>query len=1220
MKTFANYFTLFCMLLASCNGQPGKVAFPFKETEFKKPETVNATPTIHQIPDSLASAKYTSEKGELVTRDQSIPLKKPIKKKAGKPKITESILNKRVVPLSAQKRLAGTPKKVKIKGKLVSARGKIVKASQPITKTYMPPAVSDQDTYGFRYLSQDQNLPGTAVYALLEDRHGRIWIGTDNGLAMLEGGEIKIFTAKEGLINNNITSLLESATGAIWIGTDGGVDVFESGSFTHYGVEEGLSNNFVSSLLESATGAIWIGSDGGVDVFQSDSFTHYGVEEGLSNNRVRSLLESATGAIWIGIQGGVEVIESDSLIHYGVEEGLSSNLVLSLLESDSGAIWIGTYGGGVDVFQSGSFIHYGMEEGLSSNYVVSLLESASGDIWIGTDGGGVDVVQSGRFLHYGEEEGLSYNGILSLLESSSGAIWIGTYGGGVDVFQSGSFIHYGMEEGLGNDFVVSLLESSSGAIWIGDNGGGLDVFESDSFFHYGTGEGLSDNYISSLLESTTGAIWIGSDGGGIDVFESGSFTHYGTEQGLSNNYVTSLLEDDSKAIWIGTDGGGVNVFESGGFIHYGIEEGLSNNTVRGLMESATGAIWIGTDGGIDVFELGSFTHYGTQEGLSNNTIRSLLEDTSGAIWIGTSGGGVDVFESGDFTHYGTEEGLPDNAVLQLAMDSLGNVWAGTGKGLTRFVASAEGYELTNWNKTHGLKYMDFNSPGNPMLFTQTDQVSKKGTMWSGVGSVLTAYEPPLADTLKPELFLTGIDIGQKLVDWSKVSSLKEKMQAKEGVNRDTLFFPNRDSVLLLSNFPPDTNSLTRAGIQWTGTEDLFPYYLPLNLELPYDQNHLTFHYSGMKLNEEFDVVYRYMLEGLDTDWSPFTKEGKADYRNIPPGTYIFKVRARGRNFLWSEEERISFVVYAPWWLLWWVKLLWVALFITILYSIYKIRVNGLNQQKKNLEIEVGARTKEVELQRDEILIQAEELRAANSELENSLSNLKKTQNQLAHSDKMASLGVLSAGIGHEINNPLNFIQGGAHGIAGELSKDEINKTDINDLLNIIYEGVKRAKEIVKSLSRFSRSGDDQMAECEVHEIIDHCLVMLNNKFKHKVEVHKSYCSQKPLISGNDSKLHQLFLNVLTNAEQAIDVNGNIYIDTSIENTNLIITIKDDGCGISDENLSKILDPFFTTKPPGEGTGLGLSITHNIIQEHGGEIAIKSKFNLGTEILMKMPVL
>jgi hypothetical protein len=265
-----------------------------------------------------------------------------------------------------------------------------------------------------------------------------------------------------------------------------------------------------------------------------------------------------------------------------------------------------------------------------------------------------------------------------------------------------------------------------------------------------------------------------------------------------------------------------------------------------------------------------------------------------------------------------------------------------------------------------------------MLFTQSNKVSKRGTMWSSVGSVLTAFEPPLADTLKPALFLTGIDIGQKPIDWSRTSYVKERMKTMKGIKSDTLFFFDPDSVLLLSNFLPDTSSLTRAGIRWSGIEVLAPYHLPQNLELPHDQNHLTFHYSGMKFSEQFDIVYRYMLEGLDKNWSPYTQEGKADYRNIPHGSYTFKVRARGRNLLWSEEASINFVVHPPWWLTNWAKTLWAFLIVGGLYMIYFIRVRILVKQKTELEQTIRERTAEIVTQAEELQGKTETLLELNA--------------------------------------------------------------------------------------------------------------------------------------------------------------------------------------------------------------------------------------------------
>jgi len=199
--------------------------------------------------------------------------------------------------------------------------------------------------------------------------------------------------------------------------------------------------------------------------------------------------------------------------------------------------------------------------------------------------------------------------------------------------------------------------------------------------------------------------------------------------------------------------------------------------------------------------------------------------------------------------------------------------------------------------------------------------------------------------------------------------------------------------VLLSNFLPNTSALTRTGIRWSGTEDLAPYHIPQNLELPFDQNHLTFHYSGLKLTEQFDVVYRYMLEGLDKSWSPFTKEGKADYRNIPHGTYTFIVRARGRNFLWSEEERLSFVVHPPWWLTSWAKMLWVFLILGGLYFIYSIRVRILMKHQAELKQTIQERTN----QKEEIKSQNSALRQSERELQASNEELEASENRILKS-------------------------------------------------------------------------------------------------------------------------------------------------------------------------------------------------------------------------------
>ncbi len=246
----------------------------------------------------------------------------------------------------------------------------------------------------------------------------------------------------------------------------------------------------------------------------------------------------------------------------------------------------------------------------------------------------------------------------------------------------------------------------------------------------------------------------------------------------------------------------------------------------------------------------------------------------------------------------------------------------------------------------------------------------------------------------------------------------------------------------------------------------------------------------------------------------------------------------------------------------------------------------------------------------------ETLAKKNKMLNESMRDLKSTTKKLIQAEKMASLGVMSAGVAHEINNPLNFIKGGV----GMLSKD-LKKSDENaQFIMAIEEGVNRASEIVSSLGHFSRNSESMEEECDLHQIIDNCLVMLQHKLKYKVEVIKKYTSSKHLrVIGNEGKLHQAILNIISNAEQAITTKGTITIETKAKLSFLRLTITDTGEGISEENLSKISDPFFTTKPSGEGTGLGLAISFGIIQDHGGKISVTSKPSEGTRfnVLFKL---
>lgn len=283
-------------------------------------------------------------------------------------------------------------------------------------------------------------------------------------------------------------------------------------------------------------------------------------------------------------------------------------------------------------------------------------------------------------------------------------------------------------------------------------------------------------------------------------------------------------------------------------------------------------------------------------------------------------------------------------------------------------------------------------------------------------------------------------------------------------------------------------------------------------------------------------------------------------------------------------------------------------------------VNENHKKLKLLNEQLQYSNEETHNLNEELLATNEALSAKKDELESAMDQLKETQAQLIQSEKMASMGILTAGVAHELNNPLNFISGSSSAIG--ILLNETHKSDnieLNSLLDNIDEGVKRATDIIQSLNHFNRQSDKETSDCLVHKIIDNCIVILGYRLRYNIELVKKYFESEIKIHGNEGKLHQLFLNVITNAVQSIDREGKITIETCINNDQFVFALADTGSGIPEDILPKIMDPFFTTKAAGEGTGLGLSMAYAIVKEHKGTIKFQSDLGVGTNVIITLPL-
>lgn len=295
-------------------------------------------------------------------------------------------------------------------------------------------------------------------------------------------------------------------------------------------------------------------------------------------------------------------------------------------------------------------------------------------------------------------------------------------------------------------------------------------------------------------------------------------------------------------------------------------------------------------------------------------------------------------------------------------------------------------------------------------------------------------------------------------------------------------------------------------------------------------------------------------------------------------------------------------------------------------NILRYTEKELEKHRNNLEQLVVEKTKDLDIAFEKLSVTNKKMQDKNEiisqqniELKRAFKDLKDTQAQLFQADKMASLGILTAGVAHEINNPLNYILGGVTGLENYFHEEKNQNKNISLFINSIKSGIDRVSSIVNGLNKLSRNNETYDEECDIHEIIENCLTIINSELKNRIQIIKEFSNNRLIVQGNIGQMHQVFINILVNASQSINNKGSISIMSKAEKEYILIEISDTGCGIEKENISKITDPFFTTKEAGKGTGLGLSITYNIIQMHKGTITFESEQNKGTTVKIILPL-
>ncbi|MCP4400299.1 MAG: response regulator [bacterium] len=1102
----------------------------------------------------------------------------------------------------------------------------------------------------FERLSTAQGLSQDVVYCIFQDKKGFMWFGTGAGLNRYDGYHFTIYTHdpenSHSLGGNKVRAIYEDRSGTLWIGTeDGGLNRFDRNreQFVRYQHDpnnpHSVSSNKVVSMYEDRSGTLWVGTlDGGLNRFdprssrgESGQFFHYQHDpdnpQSLSSNEVFAVHEGRSGALWIGAYGGgLHKLDPDTqqFSRYQHDpddpQSLSDNRIVSIYAEQSEVFWIGTEGGGLNKFDpnTGKFVRYQTDptepsRGVSHNGIFPLHKDRSGVFWIGTLGGGLNRFdpETEKFTRYQTDPNypysLSNNIVLSMYEDPSGVLWIGT-AGGINTLspETKQFLHYQNDphdsSSLSVNTVTSVFEDRSGTFWVGTGGGGLNRFSRNTknVTHYRHNPNdplsLSHDVVLSIYEDRLGVLWIGTEDGLNKVVPSNdeggdvkkfAFLHYRHDpdnpQSLSSNKVRAIYEDRAGIFWLATDGG-LNRFDRNTerFFRYRHDpdnpQSLSSNAVRAIYEDRTGIIWVGTiGGGVNRFDRKT-THFiryrhdpGIPGTLSHDVVGPIYEDQSGTLWIGTFGGGLNKLvpstSSGGegverahatFIHYSRKDGLPSDVIYGITEDRQGNLWLSTNNGLSRFTPQTAA--LRNYDTHDGL-------PGNRFMPFASFK-SKRGEMFFGNVNGVIAFYP---------------------------QHVKENSHVPPIVMTDFQLFNNAVEV---GRNSPLQKSITETEV----------------IELSYNDYVFSFQFAALDYFAPEKNQYAYLLEGFDRDWVYSGARRFVTYTHIPAGTYTFRVKGSNNDGVWNEESRsIKIIVVPPWWGTWWAYILYVLLAIGSVWGFVQWRVRTTEIQKRELEIQVNARTRD-------LAEKTGDLARSNQELE-----IAKNQADVANQAKSTFLANMS----HELRTPLNSILGFTQLMArnqripvGEQENLTIIRRSGEHLLTLINQVLDLSKIEAGRITLNAKNFD-------LYRVLDEMQDMFHLRAQEKqLQLLFTRTADLPrYVRTDEARLRQVLMNLLDNAIKFTE-EGSITLQIAdaenpkTQNSKLKFTMSDTGPGITPDELESVFEAFSQTKTGREaqaGTGLGLAISRKFAQLMGGDLSVKSEVGRGTTFMCHIVV-
>ncbi len=798
----------------------------------------------------------------------------------------------------------------------------------------MGPLLLCAQQYNFKRISIEEELPQAGVYDIYEDSNGFLWIALEGGGGcMYDGMEITNYTIADGLAQNMVRSIGEDEEGNLWFGTSGnGISKFDGKVFINYSTGQGLSSEHVRAIVEDDYGDMWFGTfNGGVCKLlknakdSTQQFLCFDVSDGLINNRIWSCLKDSKGNIWWGTSGGVSMWNGKSFKNFTQRDGLPNDNIRAIFEDGLGNIWFGTDDGAVE-YDGENFTVYNKQSGLIDDKVTAINQDKVGKMYFGTEEGitrydGID------YQHFTEKQGLSNNFIRDIYLDRTGNLWFATNFGGINRYSGDDFVHFSQTDGLRNNQILSVLADGSEIIWLGTFKGlskmTFDFNKLKSLENVNL-PSINDEAVNRVVDNGDGTLLLATSNGLYQYDKKESLTHL-----LSDNYVFSVYRDGGE-VWVGLGNKLLYTNELKGkdtkFEDWSEKAGLDGSLVSVCYKDKKGRLWLGASNGHLVLRDGdSFKQIGKEDNLE--FISCITEDTAGNLWVTTEGYGLfrlrdnESTKGFDIRRYTKKDAnLPVNMYIAI-FDDENYLWLGYGNGADRVQVDENGNIVRK--KHFGINEGFVGIESNPNAALRDSW----GNIWFGTVKGATHYNTYARSINKQEshTHITDVRLFYNEVDW-------------------------------------------KSSEYAVGVEGRLSH--PVGLELPYNQNHLSFNFIGLNLKAPTNVLYQWKLEGFDSDWVESTYKHDVTYSNLPHGKYTFLVKSCNDDGLWDKEPAaLSFTITPPFWRTWWFYILVSVSGLVLIFVFTQYRERQLIKDKERLQVLVDKRTAEVVKQKEELVVE-----------------------------------------------------------------------------------------------------------------------------------------------------------------------------------------------------------------------------------------------------------